>query len=320
MNWLKKSIAWLLLTMILLSTLCGCSMLDELTGRGNGGDLGSRPSEDEDTDLSAGGYASIEGIPDYAGDPYVELNGNVPLSTSEEITAVSFETYAELDSLGRCGLTIACIGRDLMPTKNRESISSVTPSGWKNKKYDSKLVDGGWIYNRCHLIGFQLAGENANERNLITGTRYLNIDGMLPFENMVADYVKETGNHVMYRVTPLYAGTNLLASGVRIEGYSVEDEGEGLCFHVFAYNVQPGITINYATGENCLNGEYTPPAEEDSEPLGEVTYVLNTSSKKFHLPTCAGVQDMKEENRKETDKDKETLLQDGYTACGTCKP
>ena len=163
-----------------------------------------------------------------------------------------FEYYSDLDELGRCGVAYANICQELMPTEKRESISSVTPSGWNNKKYDSGLVDGGWIYNRCHLIGFQLAGENANPKNLITGTRYLNIEGMLPFENMIADYVHETDNHVLYRVTPVYTGDNLVADGVQLEGWSVEDAGEAICFNVFAYNIQPGIGIDYATGENWL--------------------------------------------------------------------
>ena len=219
--WNKKWLSSLLILLALCLALCSCSTLDSLTGR--------VPDDDDDqtsnSELSAGGYASIEGIPDYSGSPYVELDGNQPRFQNEEITVKSFERYADLDALGRCGETVACVGKDLMPTEDRESISSVKPTGWINNKYDTDLVDGGYIYNRCHLIGFQLTGENANKQNLITGTRYLNIEGMLPFENMIADYVKETGNHVMYRVTPLFAGNNLLPSGVRMEGYSVEDDG-----------------------------------------------------------------------------------------------
>ena len=194
------------------------------------------------------GAESIEEIPPFSDVAYVAVNGNFPFFLPEEITDESFEEYAELDALGRCGVTMACIGVDIMPTEDRGEIGSVKPTGWQSVKYD--CVEGKYLYNRCHLIGFQLAGENANKRNLITGTRYLNIEGMLPFENLVADYVKETENHVMYRVTPLFDGDNLVAHGVLMEGWSVEDEGEGVCFCVYAYNAQPGILIDYQTGES----------------------------------------------------------------------
>lgn len=324
---MKKLCSALLVLLALCTVLCGCSFLDSITGRTDSGGSGDS-SQKSDGGLSAGGYASIDGIPDYSGNPYVALNDNQPLFTDEEITEVSFEEYADLDSLGRCGVTFACVGRDLMPTEDRESISKVIPTGWEQNKYDTSLVENGWIYNRCHLIGFQLTGENANEKNLISGTRYLNIEGMLPFENMVADYVKETGNHVMYRVTPLFAGNNLLASGVRMEGWSVEDNGEEICFHVFAYNVQPGITINYATGENWLNGDASAVTDDSQESDSEQTessadtqtYILNTQSKKIHLPTCSGVSKIAEANREESSKSKEALLKEGYSVCGTCKP
>lgn len=192
--------------------------------------------------------ASIEDLEAYSGDAYVVLNDNVPLFTTEELVTTSYETYSELDNLGRVGVAEACIGTDLMPTEERGSISEVTPTGWVQASYD--IVDAGWLYNRCHLIGWQLSGEDANEQNLITGTRYLNIEGMVELENLVAAYVKETGNHVMYRVTPHFEGDNLLANGLQIEAYSVEDEGEGICFYVYCYNVQPGISLDYATGEN----------------------------------------------------------------------
>ena len=196
---------------------------------------------------------SMENIPPYDSTPYVVLNDNQPSFTAEDMTDVSYEFYSDLDELGRCGVTEACIGRDLMPTEKRGDISSVKPTGWVQNQYD--FVDGKSVYNRCHLIGFQLAGENANERNLITGTRYLNVEGMLPFENMVADYVKETDNHVLYRVTPAFQGTELVARGVQMEAYSVEDSGDGVCFNVFCYNVQPGVEIDYATGDNWLAEE-----------------------------------------------------------------
>lgn len=188
--------------------------------------------------------------------PYEVINNNVPFFSEEELTTESFERYAELDELGRCGAAFACVGIDLMPTEERGTIGMVKPTGWHTVKYD--CVDGMYLYNRCHLIGYQLSGENANEKNLITGTRYLNVVGMLPFENIVADYVKETENHVMYRVTPYFEDDNLLADGVLIEAYSVEDEGAGVQFCVFCYNVQPGIEIDYATGESRESGNYSP--------------------------------------------------------------
>ena len=205
------------------------------------------------------------------------------------------------------GVAYANVGQDLMPTEDRESISSVTPSGWINREYD-----GEYLYNRCHLIGFQLTGENANEENLITGTRYMNVDGMLPFENLVADYVKETDNHVLYRVTPVFEGQNLVASGVQMEAWSVEDEGEGVCFNVYVYNVQPGITIDYATGESWQEG-----AEPQS---GETTYILNTNSHKFHDPDCSSVSGMSTANRQEYTGSREDLIAQGYTPCGQCNP
>ena len=195
---------------------------------------------------------SIDDIPEYAGEPYVVLQDNWPGFSAEELTTEAFETYSELDSLGRCGVAYANICLEIMPTEPRGEIGQVKPSGWQTVKYD--CVDGKYLYNRCHLIGYQLAGENANRQNLITGTRYMNVTGMLPFENMVDSYVEETHNHVLYRVTPIFEGTNLVASGVQMEGFSVEDEGEGICFNVFVYNVQPGITIDYATGDSWENG------------------------------------------------------------------
>lgn len=193
---------------------------------------------------------SAADIPAYAGDPYVTINDNEPQFLETDLATSSYEYYSDLDDLGRCGVVYACIGTDLMPTEERGNIGSVKPSGWHTAKYD--IVDGKYLYNRCHLIGYQLSGENANVNNLITGTRYLNVEGMLPFENMVADYVKETENHVLYRVTPVFEGNNLVASGVQIEAQSVEDQGEGILFNVYCYNVQPGVTIDYATGDSAL--------------------------------------------------------------------
>lgn len=193
---------------------------------------------------------ALEEIPEFTDHAFVTINGGIPFFLEEELTTESFEEFAELDELGRCGVTMACVGVDLMPTEERGEIGHVKPSGWQSVKYD--IVDGKYLYNRCHLIGFQLTGENANERNLITGTRSMNVDGMLPFEDMVADYVKETGNHVLYRVTPVFVEDELVARGVQMEAWSVEDSGDGVCFNVYCYNVEPGVEIDYATGENWL--------------------------------------------------------------------
>ena len=274
---------------------------------------------------------SLEDVPAFSSEPYVVLQDNQPDFTQEELDAAaqSFEEYSPLDALGRCGTAYASVGQDIMPTEDRESISQVKPSGWQTAKYDTDLVDGGYLYNRCHLIGFQLTGENANEENLITGTRYLNVEGMLPFENMVADYVKETGNHVLYRVTPVFSGSELVARGVEMEALSVEDGGEGVCFHVYCYNNQPGVEIDYATGESWLSGEEPQTA---GDPSGEGAqsgqtaaeteqhYVLNTNSKKFHLPDCSGAASMSPANRQYYNGTRQCLLEQGYFAWGTCKP
>ena len=261
---------------------------------------------------------SLEEVPAYSGSPYVELDGNQPGFSLEERTTDSFETYSTLDALGRCGPAYACIGQDLMPTEDRESISSVRPTGWVQAEYD--FVEGGSLYNRCHLIGFQLTGENANEENLITGTRYMNVEGMLPFENMVADYIKETGNHVLYRAAPIFEGENLVASGVVMEAFSVEDEGEGVCFHVYVYNVQPGVEIDYATGESWETGDSAFSALESQAEEQETDYVLNTSSKKFHRPDCPSVDSMSGKNRQEYHGTREELIAQGYEPCGSCNP
>ena len=257
----------------------------------------------------------VSDLPAYDGSsPYVVVNGNEPGFTEEDMTTDSYETYSELDELGRCGTAWANIGVDLMPTEDRGNISQVKPSGWQTVKYD--IVDGKYLYNRCHLIGFQLTGENANEKNLITGTRYMNVDGMLPFENLVADYVKETENHVLYRVTPIYEGDDLVARGVQMEGLSVEDEGEGVSFNVFVYNVQPGITIDYATGESALSGEESGTTSGNEE----ISYVLNTSSKKFHKPDCSSVSSISAGNREDYTGTRAALMEEGYAPCGNCKP
>lgn len=265
---------------------------------------------------------SLAEVPEYSGEPYVVLEDNVPEFKEEELTTESFEEYSELDDLGRCGTAYANISEELMPTQERGPIGQVKPSGWQTVKYND-LIEGNYLYNRCHLIGFQLAGENANKQNLITGTRYLNVTGMLPFENEVADYVKETGNHVLYRVTPVFEGENLVPDGVQMEAKSVEDNGAGVQFHVFCYNVQPQITINYATGESQVakdaprNKEET---KEDKNEQGKQAYILNKNTHKFHKKDCSSVRDMKPQNKKEYHGTKEDLIKQGYEPCGSCKP
>ena len=253
-------------------------------------------------------------VPAYSGNPFVAINGNVPYFKNEEYTTTSYERYSVLDSLGRCGIAMACVGRDLMPTIPRGDISEVKPSGWVQASYD--IVDGKYLYNRSHLIGWQLSGEDANNKNLITGTRSFNQVGMLPFENMIADYVRETNNHVLYRVTPVFVGNELVARGVLMEAWSVEDNGDGVCFNVFVYNVEPGIIINYATGSSRLEGGDSQPEES---PVCD--YVANKgSSKKFHEPDCRHVSDMKEENKIYYTATREEMIALGYSPCGTCNP
>lgn len=276
-------------------------------------------------------------IPAYSGDAYAAVNGNVPYFETSDFTTESFETYSDLDSLGRCGTAYANVGTDLMPTERRGSIGKVKPSGWQTIKYD--FVDGKYLYNRCHLIGFQLTAENANEKNLITGTRYMNVDGMLPFENMVADYVKETKNHVLYRVTPVFQGNNLIADGVLMEAESVEDEGDGILFCVFVYNVQPGVTIDYATGSSQLSesapqetavpeagstagkkAESSAESKNESKSSTETTYIFNTNTHKFHYPSCSSVSQMNESNKQSFTGSRDEAIAQGYEPCGRCKP
>ena len=249
---------------------------------------------------------SLGDIPEFSGEPFVVINDNQPEFTEEDITATSYEYYSQLDVLGRCGYAMACIGTDIMPTDERESISSVKPSGWVQAQYD--CVDGESLYNRCHLIGFQLTGENANELNLITGTRYCNVDGMLPFENMVADYVKETDNHVLYRVTPIFSERELVARGVQMEGWSVEDHGEGICFNVYVYNNQPGVTIDYLTGNSYASDSAQ---LQTTSGMQEESYILNTSSHKFHKSECEQGQSIKETNKELFAGSKDELIRKG---------
>lgn len=291
---------------------------------------------------------SLEEIPSYSGDAFVAVNENMPFFTEDDCTGEPFEEYSAFDELGRCGAAFANVCQEIMPTEERGAIGHVRPSGWHTVKYDN--VDGKYLYNRCHLIGYQLAGENANEQNLITGTRYLNTEGMLPFENEVADYVKETGNHVLYRVTPMFEKDNLVADGVLMEAWSVEDDGAGVCFNVFVYNVQPGIGIDFATGESWKEDKGTSSADKDAKDGGKPSkdtaasgkggskqeddppeadaggdvqnaeYILNTNTKKFHYPTCSSVRQMSDANKQEYVGTREELIANGYDPCGRCHP
>ncbi len=305
----RKLPLFILLALCLSLALGSCSL------------LGEAPSTDLPTPPPS---FSLDSIPAFDGEtPYVVINENNPFFDTED-TSSSYELYSELDSAGRCGTAISCIGIDLMPTEDRGSIGSVKPSGWQSVKYD--IVDGKYLYNRCHLIGYQLTGENANTKNLITGTRYMNVIGMLPFENMVADYIKETENHVLFRVTPIFEGENLLASGVLMEARSVEDNGEGILFCVYVYNAQPGIVIDYSNGDSRLSTDPAPAPDEsgDGNEAGEEsperTYILNISSEKFHYPNCRAVDSMSEHNKQEYRGTHEELVQEGYSPCGICRP
>lgn len=292
---------------------------------------------------------SVDEIPAYSGQADIEINQNVPGFTESDYTTEAFEQYSPLDGLGRCGIAYACVGEEIMPTEERGAIGMVKPSGWHTVKYD--FVDGKYLYNRCHLIAYMLSGENANTENLITGTRYMNTEGMLPYENQVADYVHDTGNHVLYRVTPLYEGDNLVASGVEIEASSVEDKGKSLSFHVYCYNVQPGVTIDYATGDSALaedlatenvqetaqetsvaDGkqssenavaavqEETSAEQDGGHAKEEQDYVLNKNTKKFHYPWCSSADDIKKKNRKDFTGTREEVISQGYVPCKRCNP
>lgn len=293
---------------IILSGLAGCAgeTMSETYGTGSFSEkAGYLAGEDW-----------LDSVPDYRGTPYIEVNNDVPFfSDTDKKNREAFETYSDLDELGRCGVAYANICEEIMPTEEREdSLRSVTPSGWCQKQYN-----GEYLLNRCHLIGYQLAGENANEKNLIAGTRYFNVDGMLPFENTVADYIDEHPfNHVLYRVTPVYKGEkDLMAYGVLMEAWSVEDNGYGCQFCVFVYNVQEGVEIDYATGENRKAREKSSKRADDEE---SATYVLNTGNRKFHTEDCANGDRISGSNRSVYTGSREELIEKGYEPAGCCKP
>ena len=299
---LRRITAFLLIFFIVGSVpgLSGCSSK-------KAGNSGAAASVSAQTDMAS--FA-------YDGKPYVVINDNDPDFTDADMTTTSFESYGELDGLGRCTTAFANIGKDLMPAEKRGSIGEVKPTGWQTAKYDN--VDGKYLYNRCHLIGYQLTGENANEKNLITGTRYLNVDGMLPFENMVADYIKETNNHVLYRVTPVFSGDNLVASGVHMEAKSVEDNGDGVLFNVYCFNAQPGIAIDYATGDSHQDDSIVADASKSTTAAeaNVQTYVLNTNTKKFHKESCNSAKSMDASNKKIYTGSRQEIIDMGYEACG----
>ena len=300
-------------------------------------------------DPGASDTPAYHDLPAYDGSPYVYVNDGEPAFTDDErAAAAGTELYGELDALGRCTATFAVVGTETMPTKERGSIGEVRPTGWKMGKYD--FVDGKYLYNRCHLLGFQLTGENANVSNLITGTRYMNVEGMLPFENAVADYVHATGNHVLMRATPVFDGDDLVARGVHMMAESVEDGGDGVAFNVFVYNVQPGVVIDYRTGENMAAEDATPlpdvsgdggDASSDGDGTGTkgsadggtalsnssaatekgtTEYVLNTNSKKFHVPSCSSVDQMSAKNRQDVTDTRENIIGRGFDPCKRCNP
>lgn len=284
----------------------------------------------------------LDSIPEYSGDAYITINNNMPFDDLLQLDSNSFEDYWDLDALGRCTGAVACLGTDLMPTEERGSISEVKPTGWQSVEYE--FVEQNYLYNRCHLIGYQLSGENANENNLITGTRYMNVEGMLPFENMVAEYIKDTDNHVYYRVRPMFEEDDLVARGVLMEAYSVEDNGSGICYNIFCYNNQPGVEINYADGSSVADEDYVvekkvnlsenksesvkyaEKKESEKKDLSELydengnDYVLNIRRMKIHKPDCKSVQDMSSKNAYEIKAYIDVLMEEGYSPCQICKP
>lgn len=338
--WLKlrKTAAIALCELLAIATIfTGCASTDlsgtegtgyaagaEVAGEDSSGALDSKDKVDgpQEDLVNNNSYVSLDAIPAYDGRAYVAVNNNEPFFTDSDMTTTAFENYSDLDSLGRCGVAYANICKDIMPTKERGKIGMIKPSGWHTVKYD--VIKDRYLYNRCHLIGYQLAGENANSKNLITGTRYLNVEGMLPFENLVADYVNNTGNHVLYRVTPMFSGSNLVANGVLIEAKSVEDNGGGILFNVYCYNVQPGVGINYENGDSWLDGttgsassgsdssaaENSAADSSNSETMVHIT----ATGKKYHR---AGCRTLKKSDTEVTLDEAKSM---GLSPCGICNP
>ncbi len=338
--WLKlrKTAAIALCELLAIATIfTGCASTDlsgtegagyaagaEVAGEDSSGALDSKDKVDgpQEDLVNNNSYVSLDAIPAYDGKAYVAVNNNEPFFTDSDMTTTAFENYSDLDSLGRCGVAYANICKDIMPTEERGKIGMIKPSGWHTVKYD--VIKDRYLYNRCHLIGYQLAGENANPKNLITGTRYLNVEGMLPFENLVADYVNNTGNHVLYRVTPMFSGSNLVANGVLIEAKSVEDNGGGILFNVYCYNVQPGVGINYENGDSWLDGttgsassgsdsSATENSAADSSNSETMVHITATG-KKYHR---AGCRTLKKSDTEVTLDEAKSM---GLSPCGICNP
>ena len=263
---------------------------------------------------------AFAGTEEYTGTPVIELNGGEPNFTAEEISDHAYVVYSELDSLGRVGVAMACIGPEF-PIGARSDISTIEPTGWINKQYE--FIPGKYLYNRSHLIAHRFSGGGEVQKNLFTGTQYLNQDVMAKIEAAIADYVDRTGNHVMYRVTPNFRGNELVCRGIEIEAQSVEEES--VKFHLYIFNFQPGVSIDYRTGDNCASPVSTemPPTRMGPPPDGgsEVrAYVINTNTKRFHLPDCHSVQEMKPKNRLDYTGTREELIEQKYKPCGECNP
>ncbi len=338
--WLKlrKTAAIALCELLAIATIfTGCTSTDlsgtegaghaagaVVAGEDSSGALGSKDKADgpQEDLVNNNSYVSPDAIPAYDGKAYVAVNNNEPFFTDSDMITTAFENYSDLDSLGRCGVAYANICKDIMPTEERGKIGMIKPSGWHTVKYD--VIKDRYLYNRCHLIGYQLAGENANPKNLITGTRYLNVEGMLPFENLVADYVNNTGNHVLYRVTPMFSGSNLVANGVLIEAKSVEDNGGGILFNVYCYNVQPGVGINYENGDSWLDGttgsassgsDTSATENSDADSSNSETMVhITATGKKYHR---AGCRTLKKSDTEVTLDEAKSM---GLSPCGICNP
>ncbi len=315
-----RVLALILALLLSLSILPGCSgSPDAESAYPNEGASVEQPIAGEETSApesadSVETVFDVSQVPSYTGSPYTVISGNVPDLSESDAEGVT-ESYSPLDSLGRCGVAMAVVSPETMPTEERGSIGMVKPSGWHTVRYDD-LVDGRYLYNRCHLLGYQLTGENANEENLITGTRYMNVEGMLPFEDEVADYVERTGGSVLMRVAPVFVGEELVARGVHMEALSLGDGGKGVSFNVYCYNVQPGVSIDYATGESWRSDQQ----EAALSSPQAMDYVLNTSSRKFHLPGCASIDRMAEKNKQEFTGTRDELISQGYEPCGNCNP
>jgi DNA-entry nuclease len=315
---MKRNVkAFFLILLLCMATLIGCNSPGAAASNSSytvgQSEANIQTEYTAQSSIGLQGANQVKDIPDYSGDPYYVINDNQPSFAEGDYTTSSFESYSNLDELGRCGVAFANIGMDLMPTEERGSIGQVKPSGWQTVKYDN--VDGKYLYNRCHLIGYQLTGENANKQNLITGTRYMNVVGMLPFENMVADYIKETNNHVLYRVTPVFNGDDLVVRGVQMEAVSVEDNSEGICFNVFVYNVQPGIIIDYATGKSSLGTGYGISTEQVSESSVDQPAVEirgNSNSKTYHCPGQAAYDEMVDSKYLKIFRSEQEAVEAGY--------